>query len=242
MADQHRDRKTVAQGAITLLVMVAAVALLAAPAMAVRDATSLTATAGAATVTYGGGTMITGVLRDTDQGAAVGGEWVRVEQSPDGENPWALLYLVTSETGPYATGDYSAAVLPAQTTVYRFVYEGTALTYFPSTSNYLTIAVKPALGKPTCPSKIRKNKQLTVKGSVKPGAPTGPTVKIKAYRLKNGSWVDYKTYAATVSGTTASAKIKISQTGKFKFKTSTAASASFASALSSYSSQLQVTK
>ena len=101
------------------------------------------------------------------------------------------------------------------------------------------VQVKPSLGKPSCPSSIKKNKKFTVSGTVKPGQGVGPAVKIKAYRRNgSGAYESYKTYTATVSDTTYKVSIKINKTGKYKFKATTAANAQFAANESGLSSVL----
>jgi hypothetical protein len=227
-----------------LAVVIAAAALLmlllAAPAMAAPLTTSLTASPAQTTVNFGDETTINAVLMDTVNTVAVGGEIVRVEQATSSGGPWSLLNLVTSDTGPYATGEYSLEVLPLRTTYYRFVYEGTA-TYGPSTSTVLTVKVRPVLGKPSGPSSVKKNKSFTVKGSVQPGAPSGPGVKIQVYRRLNGSWSKYKgAHSTSRSGTKYSVKLKISATGKYMFKAKTAGSSKFVAAASEASSVLTV--
>jgi hypothetical protein len=239
--------------AAKLAFMAAAVVLLgvlmAAPAMAVPlKTTSLTATANTTTVTYGHGAIVNAVLTDTSVTPAVpvGGEWVRVEQSASASGPWSLLYVVTASSGASYSGTYAAAVLPLQTTYYEFVYEGaggmfpTAGIYAGSTSNVLKVAVKPVLGRPSCPSMVKKNHSFTVKGSVMPGSPAGPAVKIKVYRLKGTKWATYKTYTARVSGIKYSHRMKIAAKGMFKFRAFVYTSSQFAGTHSSLSKMLTV--
>jgi hypothetical protein len=215
-----------------------------APAMAADlDTTSLTARAGASTVTYGGGTVISAVLMDTTEDMAVGGEYVRVEQSASNTGPWSLLYIVTTNAGAYYTGTYAASVVPPQTTYYRFVYPGPGVfpgagTYAAATSNVLKVGVKPVLGKPSCPSRIEQNHWFTLKGTVRPGASGGPAVTITAYRYRGKKWVSYATYSAKVVGTRYSHRIKIRSEGRFKFRASTRTSAQFVGVKSNYSGVL----
>ena len=162
-----------------------------------------------------------------------------MEQATSSGGPWSLIQTVTNDG---TNGDYSLAVLPLQTTYYRFVFEGTAA-FVASTSDVLTVKVKPVLSTPTCPTSVKKNKSFTVKGTVQPGAPGGPSVKIQTYRKHDGKWSKYKSaYSTPRSGTKYSAKLKINATGKFKFKASTADSATFAAVLSGYSKVLTVKK
>ena len=201
--------------------------------------TSLTASPGEATVTVGGSQTLTATLMDTSNSLAVGGAQVRVEKATSTGGPWSLVQTVTNGG---TTGDYSLAVTPLQTTYYRFVYEGTA-TYASATSGTLTVKVQPTLAKPTCPASIKKGKTFTVKGTVQPGAPGGPVVKVQTYRKVNGAWSKYKSaYSTSRSGTNYSVKIKIKATGKFKFKATVATSATFVGVTSSYSKVLTVKK
>ena len=214
--------------------------LLVAPAMAL-DATSLTATARPTTVTFGQGVMISAVLMDTAQDMAVGGEWVRVEQSASNTGPWSLLYSVTADAGAYYyyTGTYIAAVLPVQRTFYRFVYPGSGI-YAGATSNVLKVLVKPLLGRSTCPSKVMRYQSFTVKGRVRPGAPAAPAVRIQVYRHKGSKWVSYATHSAKVTGTQYSHRFKIAVKGTFKFRAIVSSSAEFVGVKSMYSRVLTV--
>ena len=183
--------------------------------------TSLTASPGEKTVTAGTAPTISAVLTETDGALPIGGAALRVEQATSSSGPWSLVQTVSNDG---TTGNYSLAVLPLRTTYYRFVYEGTD-TYAAVTSGVLTIKVKPVLKTPTCPSSIKKSKTFKVKGTVAPGAPDGPAVKIQAYRKHDGKWSKYKSaYSTTRSGINYSAKIKITSTGKYKFKATVAGS------------------
>ena len=117
--------------------------------------------------------------------AAVGGLWVDFAQATTDSGPYEVVYKVTSPAGPYATGvgEYSIAVMPMQTTYYRFQWEGDANYQAADPSDVVPVQVKPSLGKPSCPSSVKKSgHKFTVSGSVKPGAAVSPAVKIKAYR------------------------------------------------------------
>jgi hypothetical protein len=227
------------------VVMIAVVLLAAAPALAAPRATSLTPTAGAGVLTFGGGTTISATLWDTSADVAVGGQDLRVEQSTSGATgPWSLLYVITSPDGPYATGVYSGPVVPVQNTWYRFVFNGT-LEFAPITSDTLTITVKPWLGKPTCPSSVKHGKSFTVKGSLKPRFPAGAkTVTVKAYRYKGNKWVFYKDYSAKnydyKGYTQYKVNIKLSTKGTYRFKGTTKATAEWAAGASANSGKLKV--
>ena len=220
--------------------VVALVGLAAAPAFAAPAATTWQLSPSSATVTYGGGVILNGTLKSGQ--VAVGGKWVEFQQGTTAAGSFQTLLMVTTSDSSYATGQYSVPVIPSQTTYYRFSWTGDA-DFATSNSDVVPVLVKPALGKPSGPSPVKKGKKFTVQGSVKPGAPNGPAVKVKSYRKKsNGSWVGYKTYKATVSGTQYKATFAINDTGTFKFKASTADSASYAAALSGYSAVITVKK
>jgi len=226
-----------------LVVVVAAVvmlaAVLAAPALAATAPTTWTVSPASKTITYGHGVTLNGMLMSN--GAAVGGLWVDFAQATTSSGSYQVLYKVTTAGSAYYTGTYSVAVMPLQTMYYRFQWAGD-LTYAASNSDVVPVQVKPSLGKPTCPSSVKSGKKFTVSGSIKPGQGAGPAVKIKAYRKNSsGAYASYKTYNATISGTTYKASITISKTGTYKFKATTADGAKFASNESSFSAALKVT-
>jgi hypothetical protein len=234
------SRHGLGRGLALVAVTAALLVLLASAALAAPPATTWQVSPSSAAITYGGGVILNGTM--TSGQAAVGGKWVEFQQGTTAAGSFQVLYMVTTPEGPYATGQYSVAVMPAQTTYYRFSWPGDA-DYAASVSDVVPVLVKPSLGKPSCPSSAKKDKKFTVQGSVKPGAPGGPAVRIKSYRKKNnGSWVGYKTYSAKVSGTQYSSKFAIGDAGTFKFKASTADSATFSAALSAYSAVISVEK
>ena len=191
-------------------------------------------------MTYGQGAILNGVLRSGD--VALGALWVDFAQATTEAGSYEVVYRVTTSQSGYATGTYSVAVLPSQTTYYRFQWAGDEA-YAASDSDVIPVQVKPSLGKPSGPSSVKVGKKLTVMGSVKPGAPSGPAVKIKAYRQKNnGTWVGYKTYASKISGTKYSQAVKITKTGKFKFKAVSVASAEYAAGGTGYGKVTTVKK
>jgi hypothetical protein len=226
-----------------VLVVVAAVvlvAMLAAPALAAPAETEWTVSPASKTITYGNGVTLNGTLMSNS--AAVGGLWVDFAQATTQTGSYEVLYKVTTAASAYYTGTYSVAVMPLQTTYYRFQWAGDA-TYGPSNSDASPGQVKPSLGKPTCPSSVKSGKKFTVKGTIKPGEGVGPAVKIKAYRKNSsGDFAHYKNYNATISGTEYKASIKISKTGKYKFKATAPSSAQFAANETSLSSALTVKK
>jgi len=227
-------------GVVMATAVAALVGLAAAPAFAAPPATTWQVSPSSAAITYGGGVILNGTL--TSGQVAVGGKWVELQQGTTEAGSFQVLQMVTTSDATYSTGQYSLAVMPSRTTYYRFSWPGDA-DYAASISDVVPVTVKPSLGKPSCPSSVKKGTKFAVQGSVKPGAPDGPGVKIKSYRKKsNGSWVGYKTYGAKVSGTQYKATFAINNTGTFKFKASTADSASYAAGLSGYSAVITVKK
>lgn len=214
-------------------------AVLAAPAAAAPASTAWQVSPTSKTLTYGQAVTLNGVLMSG--GAAVGGLWVDFAQATTQAGSYEVIYKVTTPSAAYATGTYTVVVMPPQTMYYRFQWPGDA-NYAASNSDVVPVLVKPSLGKPSCPSRAKKGKKFTVKGSVKPGQGTAPAVKIRAYkRNKSGAYVSYKTYNAKVSGTQYSAGIELGA-GKYQFKATTGATAEFAAATSSFSRVLTVKK
>jgi hypothetical protein len=245
MGSSQGKRSHLTRLAVTVAAVLIVGAVLAVPAMAAPHGTHLDPHANKTLLTYGGGTIISAVLTDTTDMVALGGQWVRVEQATSAAGPWTLLYLVTTDSGTYSTGTYSAAVLPMQNTWYRFVFEATSA-YAGTTSDTLAIRVKPLLGKPGCSARVKHGKRFTVKGTLKPAFAAGArTVKVKAYKLNSHKkWVFLKTYSAKnfdfKGYTQYKASVKFTKKGKYRFRAQTAKTAQWAAAKSSYSRTLTV--
>ena len=238
MEAQGKRIRTLRLAAMVAAVIVLAV-MLAAPALAAPAPTTWTVSPASKIITYGHGVTLNGTLKSS--GAAISGLWVDVGQATTQSGSYTVMFKVTAPSGPYATGTYSIAVMPLQTMYYRFQWAGD-LTYAASNSDVVPVQVKPSLGKPTCPSSVKSGKKFTVSGSIKPGQGAGPAVKIKAYRKNSsGAYASYKTYSATISGTTYKASITITKTGTYKFKATTAGSARFAANETSLSAALKIT-
>jgi hypothetical protein len=223
-----------------MLVAVAAAMLALAvsvPAAAAPAPTSWTVTPASKILTYGQCVMLNGTLMS--EGVAVGGLWVELGQATTPAGPFEVAYRITSPAGPYATGTYSIPVMPLQTTYYRFSWPGDA-TYAQRNSSVVPVQVRPWIGKPSCPSGVKKWKSFTVKGSLKPGQGVVPPVKIRVFkRNSSGAYVSYKTATATVSGTRYTRGIKLGA-GKYRFQATTGATTEFAAGISSYSRILTV--
>lgn len=227
MKSTARKGRGMKRAAIVAAVVVALTVVLVAPALAAPAATTWQVSPTSKTVTYRGGLILNGTLTSADVG--VGGKWVSLEQSSSASGPWQRLFELTTSQAAYSTGVYSGPVLPLQNTYYRFVWEGDA-GFAGSTSGNITISVRPVIGRSYCRARVRRGHTLNVRGIIRPGAPTGPAVKVRAYRHRGHSWVVYKTYSATVTGTHFSAKIKISKPGRYRFRGFTAATAAFVAA------------
>ena len=105
------------------------------------------------------------------------------------------------------------------------------------------VRVKPSVGRPSTPSRVKKNKRFTVTGSIVPGQGVGPAVKIRVYkRDRRGTYVLFKTNRSTVSNKSYSTRLKLGKTGKYKFKATTTTTQQFVSKTSSYSRVLTVRK
>lgn len=232
---------------VMAVAMVAIIMIAAAPAIAqVNAATELTATAGSDVLLYGGGTIVSAVLMNTDEDLAVGGEWVRLEQATDASGPWTLLYELTTGSEAYYTGTYSGPVIPAQTMYYRFVFEGST-EYQACTSNVVAVGVKPRLGRPIPPASARHGVAFTLKGILKPAFKAGAkTVTVKAYKWRGSRWVPVKLVNAKATNrdyqgyTQYRLRLKLARAGKYRFKAITSSSAEYLKAVSRYSRVLTV--
>ena len=119
---------------------------------------------------------------------------------------------------------------------------GALLSEDASDANF-AVRVKPSVGKPTVPAKVKKGKKFTVTGSIMPGQGVGPVVKVQAYkRNSKGAYKLSKTYNATVTSTSYSAALKLKKTGKYKFKAITTTTEQFVSNTSGYSKVVNVKK
>jgi len=218
---------------MVVAIVVVLVAVLVAPAVAAPAPTTRQVSSASKTTTYGQGVVLNGTLKSG--GVALGGLWVDFAQATTQANSCEGIYKVTTAGGAYSRGTQSIAVMPLQTMYYRFKWPGDS-TYAAGNSDVVPASVKPSLGRPFCPTSAKPGKYFTAKCSVKPSAPTGPAVKIKAYLQRNGSWDLHKSCNATISGNQYSASIKPSHTGKYKFKAVSSSSAAFAAAESGYGS------
>ena len=235
-----RHRGLGGRATLVVVMVVALIALIATPALALPAETEWTVSPESKIITYGQGVTLNGTLMSDS--VAVGGLWVDFAQATTESGSFEVIYKVTTAASAYYSGTYAVAVMPQQTMYYRFQWAGDAQ-YAAADSDVIPVQVKPSLGKPSCPSSIRKSKKFTVKGTVKPGQGISPAVKIKAYRKNSsGAYTAYKTYTSKVSGTQYKATIKISKRGKYKFKALTGGNAQFAANTSGFSRVLTVKK
>jgi FtsP/CotA-like multicopper oxidase with cupredoxin domain len=123
----------------------------------------------------------------------------------------------------------------------QYYSDAGALVSQDTSNGTFAVRVKPSVGKPSAPSKIKKNRQFQVTGSIVPGKGVGPAVKIQVYKRNNkGTYVLSKTYKASVTDTRYSKNFKLGKKGKYKFKATTTATEQFVSSTSSYSRALSV--
>ena len=222
---------------VTVVWVILLVVFLAAPAFADPAATSWTVSPKSLTVTYGQVAYLTGQIKSG--GVGIPALWVDFGQGTTQAGSFEIIYKITTPQAAEST-KYAVGVMPLQNTYYRFQWAGDA-TYAASNSDVVPVQVSPALGAPGNGTSITAGKKFSIKGSVTPGAPAGPAVKIKAYRQKgDGSWTGYKTYSAKVSGTEYSQSVSIADTGKFKFKAVSVSSAKFAAGESGFGKVLTV--
>jgi hypothetical protein len=223
--------------AVLAILAAGSAVLTPAPAFAEPAATSWTVTPTSKIITYGQAMLLSGTLKSG--GAAIPGLWVDLGQATTASGSYEVIYKITTPTATDSK-KYEVAVIPRESMYYRFGWPGD-VTYGPSNSDVIPVQVMPVMGAPGNGTTISAGKKFSIKGSVTPGAPGGPAVKIKAYRQKaGGSWAGYKTYATTISGTQYSHSVAIAQTGKFKFKAVSVASAKYAVGASGYGKVLTV--
>jgi len=176
----------------------------------------MSAGASTTTVTWGGYSIITGVLTD-----------------------------VTTDPAQAAAGEYVGIVYPRELTYYHFYFPGHGAALAAIVSPRLTIHVKPALSVPSAPSSARANAWFTVAGTLKPRFPGGDrTVTIKIGRYNGHSWVLYKNLKAENANsglyTRYSLQLKIGSKGKYRFSASTAATTLYAAGSTTTSSPITI--
>lgn len=119
----------------------------------------------------------------------------RLEASTDGLTFVVIPSKVTA--GSLGTEAHPTVTAPA---LYRFVYEGDAALQ-PCASAVVRATPQWNLSRPVVPSRVRRARRFTVKGTVLPGSEVGaaPDVKLVVTRRSGRRWVKVGTYRATVS-------------------------------------------
>jgi hypothetical protein len=237
MAREQALHHHIARAGLGLAAGVLLAVVTAAPALADPAAVGWSISPKSKTVTYGQGVLIKGVLKSGE--TPVNGLWVDFGQATTHAGSYEVVYKITTPAADL-TGTYQIMIVPLKTMYYRLRWPGDTA-YAAAESDVVPVQVAPALGAPANGTSITAGKKFSIKGSVEPGSPGGPGVKIKAYRQKgDGSWKGYKTYAAKVSGTQYAQSVAITQTGKFKFKAVSVAGAEFAAGESGFGRVLTV--
>jgi hypothetical protein len=240
---RHRGRT----GTALLLLLAALVVALAlsAPALA-KVSTTLTVTAQSTSVNWSSTAILNGILQTTSASPLpVDGEQVLVQYATSADAVlWTTAATVTNAAAPYSSGQYTYSWKAARNYYWRMRYEGSSQ-YEGITGNVVYVKVKPVIGKPSCPSKIKAKKKFTVSGSLKPRyAPGSKTVKVNIQISSNHKWKAYKTYKATNANSGSyskySVKISISKKGKYRFYGTTANTSTLAAGKSAYSRTLTV--
>ena len=213
---------------------------------------TVTGNAPGVTSPKGGESWIVGTFHDVTWGMPAGltTGYVRAWASRPGTD--SAMIEITPPGGVAVTGATSYTVkwwtvaVPAASDyriLLQYYSDAGALVSQDTSGATFAVRVKPSVGKPAAPSKVKKNKKFTLTGSIMPGQGVGPAVKIQVYKAnKHGTYVLSKTYSATVADTSYSKTLKLGKTGKYKFKAATTTTQQFVSNTSSYSRVLTVKK
>ncbi|MGN6162258.1 MAG: hypothetical protein ACTHOG_11235 [Marmoricola sp.] len=173
---------------------------------------STTATQGATSVPYGSSTTITPRTQTSDGGVTI-------------VNPAGLNTLEKSVAGGAWTVDQTAApgtvftVAPTKATQYRVLYASSTLDPLPSTSNVLSVAVKPGLRLSATASKINVGKADTFHAALQPAA---PNVTVTFQQLSGTTWTTLGSAATNTSGVATLVKARAT-TGVWKVRSVVAA-------------------
>ena len=236
----------------TRLLLLLAVALLVAAAVAAAPAaaaaptsTTLTVTAQRTSVNWGAKAVLNGVLQTTEAPARpVDGQQVLVQYATSPTAPWTTAATVSNTAAPYTSGAYTHSWTASRNYYWRMRFVGTAQ-WAPATGAFVYIKVKPAIGKPSCPSSVKHGKKFRVSGTLKPRYPSGSkNVTVKAERYAGGKWKAYKTYRATTTNSGSyskySVRIAISKKGRYHFYATTANTSTLSAGRSGYSRSMRV--
>ena len=133
----------------------------------------------------------------------------------------------TTSVLPGEIGQVSLKVTVEQPTYFRLRYL-TELhsSYGGSVSDVKKVGVRPRLGRPVPPTKVRARRYFTLRGSLKPHFTAGEkNVRVKAYRYRKGRWYQVKSLLAVNVDqgdfTQYRVRIKLGKKGKYRFKAAT---------------------
>ncbi len=202
--------------------------------------TSLTPSVVGDIVLWGKSATVEVVLTDTGSGAGIGGQQVRLESSAD-QVTWDLVTTLTTSSEAAEAGLCRTTVAPKARTYYRFVYEGDAqLEHDPSVSDPVAVQVRPLVGTPKAPAKVKARKQFKITGSLKPRfAAGGKTVKVAVFRKRGNKWVLVKSAFAvnsnSGSGSAYTLKTRLAAKGTYRFQATTRAMPAWPSSTSGFS-------
>jgi hypothetical protein len=177
---------------ILLSVMLVIALTLAAGAIA-QAGTALTLSANHDVVTYPHGVVLTVGFPTSDPATAT------ILRMPAGASDWTTMALTATSATPTLT------VRPKVTTAYKAWLDGVE-------SDIVTVTVKASLTRPQLPSSIRRDRTVTVKGSMKPAGEIGASVEVDIYKLvtvytrvgkgrlmKSTDWVLYATQSVPLT-------------------------------------------
>jgi hypothetical protein len=136
---------------------------LAGGAIAQAD-TALTLGASPAIVTYPHRSTLTVGFPASDPATAT------LFAMPAGASEWTTLTLTATTATP------TVSVKPRVTTAYKASLDGVE-------SDPVTVTVRALLSKPQLPGSVRRNRTVTVKGSMQPVGEAGAVVTVKIYKL-----------------------------------------------------------
>ena len=152
--------------------------------------TSVTLSSGASTISYGGSSLLTAVVRD-NEGNGIAGAALLVERYAGGG--WATVASMTAGS----TGIAKTYVKPVSRTRYRVSYPGSGV-LGPASSPERTVAVRAYVGTPNCPKSARPGRTFTAIGYLKPRHEADKhSVVLYCYQSVRGRWALKKKVAAT---------------------------------------------
>ncbi len=181
-------------------------------------------------VTYGGSTMLHGELYDAsdpEHPVGLGDRLVTVQYAASPTAPsweWETLGIYTTSSETATLGQFSVVISPKAPTYYRLKYVKVPLSQYGGIQSFFeTVNVRPALGRPVTPARVKARRYFTVYGSLKPHFTAGQkTVKIKVYRYKNRRYRYVKTLWATNvdngSITKYRLRTRLTTKGKYRFR------------------------